>query len=412
MIDGYDLHKLSNGMTLLGEAMDGVESVAFKMMLPAGVVAMPQGCCGASNVISDWIFRGAGPYTSRVLNEKLDGLGLHRLGTVGKAFLSLGAASEAGSLSEALDLFAEIVLNARLEDDQFELARQLAMDEIVGLSDDPKQQVMIQLKEQFFPQPWGFSTLGHLEDIEALTAARTRELATRTFDASQSIIVIAGKYDFNAVCAQMESLFGAQASKQAQAKVNAGDKGQGYTHIQNDGAQVHIALMTDSVTCDSPDYYAERLAISVLSGGMSSRLFTEVREKRGLCYAVGASYYGLKDFAGIQCYAGTTPDKAQETVDVILDQFRHLHENLTEDELDRAKVGLKSGTIMQSESSANRIGSIGSDYYKLGRVRSLDEIKAGIDAVTLDGLRSFLSQRTSWDFTGVSMGPNPISIES
>ncbi len=409
MIDGFDFHKLSNGMVLLGESMNAVESVAFTFMVPAGTVAMPEGCCGASGVISDWIYRGAGSHDSRSLSEALDGLGLHRMGVAGMAYITIGAALEAGHLAEALSLHSELILNPRLEDSEFGPARQLAMDEILGLDDDPRQKVMISLREQYFPKPWSFSTLGNLKDLEALTASRARDLVAQTFDPCRSIFTVAGKYDFEAVCAQLESLFG-DATPTESKPVVLGTRGDRYSHMPNDGAQVHIGLMTDAVTCSHPNYYTSRLAVSVLSGGMSSRLFTEVREKRGLCYAIGARYYGLKEYGAILCYAGTTPDKAQETVDVIREQFNQLHEGLTEEELNRAKVGLKSSQIMQSESSCSRAGAIGGDYYKLGRVRSLDEIKANIDAVTVASLREFLTQRDSWDFTVVTMGPKSITI--
>ncbi|MCF7976068.1 MAG: insulinase family protein [Phycisphaerae bacterium] len=411
MIDGFDYYKLNNGMVLLGEPMDAVESVAFSFMVPAGAVILPEGCCGASSVISDWVFRGAGQHDSRSLSEALDGLGLHRMGGPGHVFLTLGGVLEAGHLSEAVSLFSEIIQHPRLEDEQFEPARQLVVDEVLGLDDDPRHKVMISLREQFFPSPWGVSTLGHLKDLESLTAAATRDLVTRNFDPCRSIFSVAGKYDFSAVCAQLESLFGAASATEPTAIV-AGPRGEPYVHMPNDGAQVHIGLMTDTVTCSDPDYYNARLAVSVLSGGMSSRLFTEVREKRGLCYAIGARYHGLKDYAGILCYAGTTPDKAQETVDVIIEQFNLLHEGVTKEELDRAKVGLKSSLIMQSESSSSRAGAIGGDFYKLGRIRSLDEVKACIDGVTLESLQAFLCQRTSWDFTGATIGPKSITIKS
>ena len=100
-------------------------------------------------------------------------------------------------------------------------------------------------------------------------------------------------------------------------------------------------------------------AVSVLSGGMSARLFTEVREKRGLCYAVAARYHCLKEAAGISCYAGTTPEKAQETIDVIMAEFNRLSEGISEEEIQRAKTGLKSALILQSESSSSRAGGIG-----------------------------------------------------
>jgi predicted Zn-dependent peptidase len=143
---------------------------------------------------------------------------------------------------------------------------------------------------------------------------------------------------------------------------------------------------------------------------MSARLFKEVREKRGLCYAVGARYHGLKEAAGIACYAGTTPEKAQETLDVIIEQFNRLSEGISEEELARAKVGLKSSIIMQSESSSSRAGRIGGDYYLLGRVRSLDEIKNKIEQTTVDSVLDFLRNNKFKDFTAVTIGPKELKV--
>jgi predicted Zn-dependent peptidase len=148
-----------------------------------------------------------------------------------------------------------------------------------------------------------------------------------------------------------------------------GARGPRYTHIPNEGAQVHIGLMTATAKFVDKEYYNARTAVSILSGGMSARLFTEVREKRGLCYAVAARYHSLTEAAGIMCYAGTTPDKAQETYDVIVGEFRRLAEGIAEEELARAKIGLKSAVILHSRSSSSRASAIGSDYYMLGRVR-------------------------------------------
>jgi predicted Zn-dependent peptidase len=187
-------------------------------------------------------------------------------------------------------------------------------------------------------------------------------------------------------------------------------KGRKYTHIDNDGAQVHIGLMTETVRPDDEDYYNARVAISVLSGGMSARLFTEVREKRGLCYAIGARYHGLREAAGVICYAGTTPDKAQETLDCIIGEFNRLGDGISDEEIARAKVGLKSALILQSESSSSRAGAIGSDYYVLGRVRSLDEIKDRIEQTTADSVLGFLRDNKFRDFTVVTIGPRQVKV--
>jgi predicted Zn-dependent peptidase len=410
MAEKFDKHTLKNGMVILGEPMEAVESVAFGFMLPAGAGRLPDGCCGASNVIADWIFRGAGDKDSRQLSDAIDGLGLVRGRSIGSSHISIGAALESGNLAKALDLYADIILKPSLKDDQFELARQLAIEEVMSLDDDPRQKVMLKLREHFYPSPLGRNTVGDIEELKALTAQISGQIIEDKFDLSQTIFSVAGKYDFDAICRQLEKLFESE-QQQSDESIQLNPGQEKYTHIDNDGAQVHIGLMTETVNPTDENYYNARIAISVLSGGMSARLFTEVREKRGLCYAIGARYHGLKDAAGIMCYAGTTPDKAQETLDCVIGEFNRLGEGITEDEIGRAKVGLKSSLILQSESSSSRAGAIGSDHYILGRIRSLDEIKDKIEATSVDSVLAFLRANPFGEFTVVTIGPKQVNVQ-
>lgn len=410
MMEKLDKHMLKNGMVLLGERMEAVESVAFGFMLPAGAALLPEGCCGAGNVIADWIFRGAGDKGSRQLGDALDDLGLHRASSAGSSHITIGAALEASNSAQALELYADIILKAHLKEDQFELARQLAIDGVHALDDNPRQKVMLKLQEQFYPYPLGRSTVGHIGELEALTAEKTRQIVESNFSLSETIFAVAGKYDFDAICRQMGSLFEAEDSRPVEVGV-PGSRADKYAHINSDSAQVHIGLMTETVAPADENYYNARVAVSVLSGGMSARLFTEVREKRGLCYAIGAWYRGLKEAAGIACYAGTTPEKAQETLDCVIDEFNRLSEGISEEEIKRAKVGLKSSLILQSESSSSRAGGIGSDYYMLGRVRSLDEIKDRIEQTSVDSVLGFLRENKFTDFTVVTIGPKEVAVK-
>ncbi|MHC4618141.1 MAG: M16 family metallopeptidase [Planctomycetota bacterium] len=409
MAEKLDKHTLKNGMVLLGEPMEAVGSAAFGFMLPGGAARLPEGCCGAGNVIRDWIFRGAGKRDSKELGDTLDGLGLHRASTVSSSHITIGAALEAGNLAEALKLYADVILEPRLAEDQFEFARQLATDGVLALDDDPRQKVMLKLREQFYPSPLGRSTVGDIGELKALTADKTRQIIERNLNLSETIFSVAGKYDFDGIAAQMENLFGTDG-REAMGPVVTGSKAEEYTHINSEGAQVHIGLMTETVRLTAEEYYDARAAISVLSGGMSARLFTEVREKRGLCYAIGARYHGLKEAAGIMCYAGTTPDKAQETLEVIIGEFSRLGEGISEEEVARAQVGLKSALILQSESSSSRAGGIGSDYYLLGRVRSLEEIKGKIEETSVDSVLGFLGRNKFKDFTVVTIGPKAVRV--
>jgi len=410
MAERLDKHILKNGMALLGEPMEAVESVAFGFMLPAGAALLPQGCCGAGMVIADWIFRGAGDKNSRQLSDALDSLGLHRAGSVGSSHITIGAALEAGNLAEAIDLHADIILRASLREDQFELARQLAIDGVRALDDDPRQKVMLKLREQFYPSPLGRSALGEIAELKTLTAQISKQIIMNNFNLSQTIFAVAGKYNFDAICRQMKNLFSRTKNETQQSVVLVRDKAGKYTHLHNDGAQVHIGLMTETVKPADENYYNARVAVSVLSGGMSARLFTEVREKRGLCYAIGASYHGLREAAGIMCYAGTTPEKSQETLDVIMAEFNRLSEGISKEEVERAKVGLKSTLVLQSESSSSRAGGIGGDYYMLGRVRSLEEIKNKIEATSVDSVLGFLRNNKFGDFTVVTIGPKEVKF--
>jgi predicted Zn-dependent peptidase len=410
MSEKTDKHILKNGMVILGEPMDVVQSVAFDFMLPAGAAILPQGCCGAANVIADWVFRGAGDRDNRQLGDALDGLGLHRLVSVNSSHITIGAVLEASNLTPALELYADIIQRPQLDVGQFEPTRQLAIESVRALDDDPRQKVMFELRKQFYPNPLSRSNVGEMEELKTLTAEKTKQIVNDNFSLSQTVFSVAGKYDFDAVCRQLESLFETNRKRPPE-PVTLGSKADKYRHIHNDGAQVHIGLMTETVTLPHRDYYDARVAVSVLSGGMSARLFTEVREKRGLCYAVAARYHSLKEAAGISCYAGTTPEKAQQTIDVIIDQFNRLADGITQEELDRAKVGLKAALILHSESSSSRAGAAGGDYYMLGRVRSLDEIKQKVDATTVDSVLQFLRNNRFKDFTVVTIGPEEISLK-
>jgi len=407
MAQRIDKHTLKNGMVILGEPMAAVQSAAFGFMLPAGAARLADGLCGSANVIADWLFRGAGERDSKQLCDALDGLGLHRASGVSSSHIALGAALEAGNLAEALDLYADVILRPRFEDGQFVPARQLAVESIVALEDNPQQKVMLKLRESFYPAPLGRSTVGNIEELKALSAQKTRQIVKDNFNLSQTIFSVAGKYDFDAVCRQIKDRFDSDSDTPPET-VKPQPQPAKYTHIPHESAQVHIGLMTGTVTPQDADYYNARVAVSVLAGGMSTRLFTEVREKRGLCYAIGARYHTLKEAAGIGCYAGTTPDKAQETLDVIKTEFNRLSEGVSEQEIQRAKVGLKSALILESESSSSRAGSISNDYYILSRVRSLDEIKEKIEATSVDSVLRFLRARKFGDFTVVTIGPKEI----
>jgi len=183
-----------------------------------------------------------------------------------------------------------------------------------------------------------------------------------------------------------------------------------YRHEPQQSEQTHIGIAYPSLPETDPDYYTLRLAIEILSGGMSGRLFTEIREKRALVYNVWAGYSSLKDTGSILGYAGTSNDRAQATLDTFVAELYRLQNGVTADELARAKTGLKASTIMQGESTSARAGAIAHDFFMRGRIRTLDEIKTAIDAVTLEQVNLFLKSNPPGPFTIVTVGPKELKL--
>jgi predicted Zn-dependent peptidase len=402
-------HAISNGLTLILEPMADVQSAAFSLLVPAGSNYDPPGQAGAASILSDWIMRGAGSRDSRQLTNELDNLGLQRNEGVGNSHISFTGATLAESLPQALRIYADIVQSPHLPVDQFEAARTGVEQSLRAIEDEPRQKVIIELRRRCYESPWGVPSEGTLEGVEKLTPAVVRNHFERCSSPRDAILGIAGKVDVRAMIGLVEDLFGGWKAKPAP-NFDSGPRGPARDHIAHNSTQTQIGIAYDSVAYRDPGYYAAWAAVSVLSGGMSSRLFTEVREKRGLCYSVFAMLNSLRDQGRILCYAGTTVERAQETLDVTLAELIRLGKGIAHDELDRCKARAKSSLIMQQESSSARASSIARDWYHLGRVETLDEVREKIDALSVEALLTHLAEHPAKDFTILTLGPRPLEV--
>jgi predicted Zn-dependent peptidase len=399
--------ELPNGLTLLGQRMDHVTSASMAVVLPAGASRDPEGAAGAAAVAREWLVRGAGDRDTRQLNEALDALGCQHSEQVRSEHLILTAAQLGRNLGDVLGLVADILRRPRLDDDGFEPARGLTLQELVSLEDEPIRKCFMLLRERFYPHPLGRCPLGREDTLKSLTPEQVREHVRRSVGPKGTILSVAGDVDWDAFCDLAERHFG-DWSADAPPPVETAPAPGGVTHIAKETAQAHIALAHRSATISRPHYYAARVAETVLSGGMSSRLFTEVREKRGLVYHVSSRYHSLRDHAGMFTYAGTTPENAQQTLEVTAGELRRLREGVREDELARARTQLKSALVMQGESTGARASALASDWYHLGRLRSLQELSDAIDAVTPDDVSAYLQEYPAENFTVLVIAPEPV----
>lgn len=394
-------------MVLLAEHMEHVRSAALNFLVPAGCAYDPPGGKGTASIFSEIITRGAGKRSSRELSLALDNLGLDRDESTGQIHMRFWGATVAKNIPAALEIYADILRRPHLPDDELSPVQALALQDIQSLEDEPRGKVIVELRKRYWPAPYGNDRRGTPQDIAKITPNKIRKFYRDTFGPRDTILSVAGNIDWPRLKEQVETLFGdweSTSDRPLQTKEGPG----GIKHLKKDTTQTQIAIAYPSVPFGHPDYYTANGAIQVLSGGMGARLFTEVREKRGLCYSVSASHQTFKDRACVIVYAGSTNERAQETLDVTVAELNRLCEGVSDEEVQRVKAGLKSSVIMQQESTSSRAGSLAGDWYYLGRIRPREEIQAAIDGLSSKKIVEHVKKCPVRDFTLVTLGPKSL----
>ena len=405
----FYIHTFESGLTLLCEQLPGMQSAAMTLLLPSGSESDPEGKSGMASIMSDLILRGAGERDSRQLTDYLDSLGLQRSSSVAVHHLRLSCAAIAKNVMTAIPTFADIVRRAQLPETGFDSSRELALQSLDSIEDEPRHKLMIRLKEYFLPYPQNRNTMGERRQVQSISVDEARADYADRFRPQGAIISFAGNIDFAEVHGAVAEALGDWSGAPTPPLPSRKPTTRRFHETQN-SEQTHIGLAWDSIPETHEDYYTVRLAMEALGGGMSSRLFTEVREKRGLCYSVWAGYSSMKGMGCILGYAGTSNERAQATLDCFLQELDHLAGGITADELERAKTGLKANTIMQGESTSARAGAIAYDHFMRGRIRTLDEIKSAIDSVPLQHVNEYLATNRVKDLTIVTVGPKPLEV--
>ena len=402
-------HTFENGLALVAEPMPWLESAAFAILLPAGCVRDPAEKQGLANFTCEMVQRGCGSRDSRKFVEDLENLGVEHGGSVSIAHTSYGGAMIADRLPEALGIFADLVLAPHLPAEQVEDARQVCLQEIRSVEDDLAQKVMQELRRKRYGEPWGRPGQGMLDSVGRISLEDVRRFYEETYRPNGAILSVAGKIDWEPLKKHVGKLFAKWQPREFAAPPESPVEG-AYHHISHESTQTHIGVSFESVPYSHADYFQARGAVGVLSDGMSSRLFTEVRENRGLCYSVYASGHSLRDRGGVFCYSGTSTERAQETLSVLVAELVKLAEGVRPDELGRLKAQIKSGLVMQQESSRARSSAIAGDWYHLGRVRSMEELGRIIDGLSCESINAYLARRPPRGFQVVTLGANPLEV--
>jgi len=403
-------HKLKNGLWLVAEPVSGAQSLAMTLMTPGGIIHEPASQQGMGAVLSEMVWRGAGELDARGHSDALDFLGVQRGSNVESTGFRLSATMVGSKLSEALPLITDMIRKPTLDESGLEPSVDLAVQAIESLEDEPQQKTFLEMRAKAYPSPFDRSPMGKIEHMRNLSAADVQAFSRRAFVPNGSIISFAGNFDFDALRDQVEALLGDWEGDEAAWQLGEIPSPQAH-HVHADSTQMHIGMGYHTITETHEQSFLQKAACAVLSGGMSGRLFTEVREKRGLCYAVYASYASSKHLGIVLAYAGTTVARAQETHDVMKQELIRLSDGITESEFARAIVGMKSRLVMQGESTSARAGAIAFDQYTFGKPRTLDELTAKVDAITLDDLNAYVKANRPDAMSVVTIGPEPLKTD-
>ncbi|MEM6654172.1 MAG: pitrilysin family protein [Planctomycetota bacterium] len=405
--NGIYSHALPCGMTLVGEPSDAFESAAFHFVVPCGRRHDPSGLAGLASLTCEMTLRGAGDRDSRGLINSLERLGVERGESVGVSHTVYTGSLVADVLTPALEIYADVLRRPTLPAGLLDAGRQVCLQELRGIDDEPSQKLMSELRQQHYPSPFGLLPQGDSDGLAAATIDDVTAMHGDRYRPEETILAVAGRFDWDALCETVDRLFGDWSAPAPRPEPEP-PAVPTTTHMPYDSGQCYIGIALPSIPYRDPNYFQAWGAVGVLSGGSSSRLFTEVREKRGLCYTVSASLQSQKDRAAVMCYAGTTAERAQETLDVTVAEIRKLREGVRQEELDRLKARIKSGLIMQQEFTGSRSSALARDWRHLGFARSLNELSSIIDGVTADSINAFLSEQPEPEMTIVTLGPAPL----
>ena len=400
---------LDNGLRIVIEPNDSMRSVAMRLMIPSGVIHQEKNELGIASICAELLLRGSKVRNSQQQADAFDLAGAVRDASPAARSTGVSMTTLDNLFEDAIELTADMALNPAMTDESFEASRVMAQHALASLADDPQQRAVLAARARHNPEPYNRSTFGTEASLASLTAQRTREWWGTYANPSGAIISIAGAINPSQGIELITKHFG-QWSGQADAPVIHTTAPRGYAHEEDDTNQVQIIVVNDAPAAGTDYEMYELLAVSVLSGGMSGRLFTEVREKRGLCYSVSASYRAEKEFGLVTSYVGTTPERAQESLDVLHEQLLAMQAgDVTHEELERARIGLKSRVIFSGESTGARASSLIADIVKRGSPRTLAQIAEQIDAVDLESFNDYLRKRTLGEVTIQTLGPTALT---
>ena len=379
-----ELTRLPSGLVVVTDAMPHLETASLGIWVGCGSRDEREEEHGIAHLLEHMAFKGTSRRTARQIAEEIEAVGGDLNAATSVEMTAYYARVLRADVPLALDVLSDILADPTFDPDELAREQNVIVQEIGAAEDTPDDIVFDHLQATAFPaQPVGRSILGTPASIRSFDAARLRSYLARNYRGPDMVVAAAGAVEHRAVVAEVERRFSAFNGSAAPVPDPA-KFGGGIRVEARDLEQVHIALALEGVPQRDPELYALQVFTNVVGGGMSSRLFQEVREKRGLCYAIYTFHSPYSDTGMFGLYAGTDAADASELMRVVVDQLAAAADDLDAKEVDRAKAQMKAGLLMALESSSARAEQLARQIFAHGRPLPTEEIIAKLDAVTVE----------------------------
>jgi len=408
---GRDIRRtrLDSGLRIVTEALPALRSVSVGFWVGVGSRDERNGELGASHFLEHLLFKGTPDRSAAHIANAVESVGGDMNAFTAQEMTSFYVRVPDDELDLALDILADVVWAPALRPNDVEAERNVILEEIRMRDDAPEDIVHDLFSDAMFPDhPLGREVLGSQLSITDMPARSIAQFHSRNYAPSAIVVAAAGNLDHDHV---VDRISAHPAALRSSPEFELGRSVKGLAQarpravLTKPAEQVHVVVGTRGISRDDPDRYPLTVLNQALGGGMSSRLFQEVRERRGLAYSVYSYRVAYMETGAFGVYVGTAPSRFAETIDVIDHELDRVIRDggITDDELAAAKGHLKGSMALSLETSNSRMHRLGSSELMLGEVLSLDEIVARVDAVTPDDVARVVSRL-------FSSGPRTLAV--
>jgi len=382
----YDQITLSNGLRIIGEKMDSIRTVAVGVFVRTGAVNEAPEENGYSHFVEHMVFKGTKEKDAAVLADEMD-----RLSGATNAFTSKESTCFYTKvmdehLERGIALLADLVLHREFPAEDLEREKGVVIEEIAMCEDSPEDLVHeLLIDAQFGGHALGQPILGTEEIIREVTREKLFAFMEKHYTPCNAVVSVAGNYDWDALIALMEKYFGSWQGEGKTEDLLPAPVVSRHLTRDKDTEQVQICVGYPAFKGNSPESYAQLILTTLFGGAMSSRLFQSIREKNGLAYSVYSYANVYSGAAGMELYAGTSPETAQQVIDLMAAEVKKLvAEGVTEDEFEKSREACRISFVMGQESSTSRMRGNGNVLMLYDRTRSYEEIMDRLSKVTLE----------------------------